>query len=1144
MHGLAVLASLGTALGESAVARELQGCEQTDKVTLQLKWLVQAQFMGYLAGREIGGPFGNIYKKNCVLCPVRAGDPLIDPAVEILDGFSDVGVVAGSSFLAHVANGEPLTCVGALHHSNGMVLVAFKDFCGRDDGSCTLADLQGKTVGLSRDAMVPVKKLFSDNGIEATIVPKFFGVAQLLDGTWEAAGLMQFNEVGLVLQSVNPKTGYLYTMDDLLIWDGLSPTVDEVLVVRNDILEQKAPQIQRFLAAQAKAWHYCKHHEEECVAMLPNPDQAQQRFMLREIHRMMYPKPEGFGHYSEDKYWVNAQTLLEAGAISELPATFAVNNSLMDAAVAELKQDPEYADIDGLEWDEPVLEFCARKGEALRSICTGFEATACRAGFAPVGHGECAPCPAGTYAPLEDKGNVCELCPPGESSEAGSAECTPCSEGHFAAEAGGLCQQCPPGEYADTFGSSSCTLCPAGSQSAEAGAAACSVCPRGTYAAVPGTPECSLCSDVFADSTTLVAGARHATDCTCAQGKFWNRRDDECADCPPGSFCPGGLLLPVVYSGTYGDYVGGVEDDEALVAAKMSGEYKGGRGFYELAVYSCASDALCPGGAEVFEVGYGASPEARKEVRLPPNQGAACAEHRESLACARCTDGWYGTVECLECDGAGLGGGVALMVVFPAFMVVAYRLTANQSTQRVQTAFIFVATFGIFAFFMQTVAVLDTLSLNWPASMDWLFEFGRLILFDLSGVSFSCMTGQRFATQYWTSILIPMYLVFSAAVGLGVTNVLPVPEGWKMEFNKTFSLLGMIFTALYITLVKIVMAYFECVENPAAEQTLAKFRDVICGTAEHTAALPAMGIGLLLYVVGFYLAFAKAAYEAPQHWMDVGFRERWKFMLTRWRPAVFYWGCCMMTRNLLVAFAGVVSTEPRAQLVYIVTVVVAASVFTAVWQPWRERVLNHYDVGTSVVLCLIGVFGIVFVSLQDEMRTNARFGLEAAVRSQQGLYDSFGSGLLVLISVLCMSFGALLIWCVAMLMPSAMARNVQKQDAICKALASKLDAALGSPNFREQAARVIFESTGYDRSGLENFLDQVAADQKTPMSGTTDSISIKKAKTAQSGGAPRPMVPENSLLGVKAPEKKPSPYASSSDATSGQAADPPALVSA
>jgi len=127
--------------------------------------------------------------------------------------------------------------------------------------------------------------------------------------------------------------------------------------------------------------------------------------------------------------------------------------------------------------------------------------------------------------------------------------------------------------------------------------------------------------------------------------------------------------------------------------------------------------------------------------------------------------------------------------------------------------------------------------------------------------------------------------------------------------------------------------------------------------------------------------------------------------------------------------------------------------------------------------------------------------------------------LLALITVMCLSFGGLLIWCIAMMTPGGIQRSVKEQESACNALVNKLETALGSVDFKDQATRVIFESTGYDRLGLDNFLTQVAADQKTHASGATDTISIMKAKQVQSGDMPKSALAENTLL-RNAPDEK------------------------
>jgi hypothetical protein len=400
------------------------------------------------------------------------------------------------------------------------------------------------------------------------------------------------------------------------------------------------------------------------------------------------------------------------------------------------------------------------------------------------------------------------------------------------------------------------------------------------------------------------------------------------------------------------------------------------------------------------------------------------------------------------------------------------------------------------AFFMQTIAVFSSFDIQWPVELKWLFDISAIFMFDLNGVSVACFHGPGFEGKYWATIVVPLFVILATGVSFGATKVLPVSEAWKMLPNHTFSMLGMLLTALYITLVKVVVAYWECVDNPAADATLAKFRDVVCGSEVHNKVLPAMAIGLIFYVVGFYAFIMHAAYMAPKHWMNVNFRERWKFMLTRWRPDAYYWGTVVMSRNLLVAFAGLVSDQARVQLVFVVVVVVVTFSFTGAYQPWRATMLNHFDVASSIVLTFIGVFGVVFVSITREIQVSQQNGLPT--ESQENDQASFAMVLSVCIALFLFLFGSLVCWCLSMVMPSNMQKQAEQHEKTCQQLTGQLNEKLSMASFRDEAARLIHESTAYDRNGLKNFLDKINADQTSHKSGTTDTISINKAKEHKS----------------------------------------------
>jgi len=677
---------------------------------------------------------------------------------------------------------------------------------------------------------------------------------------------------------------------------------------------------------------------------------------------------------------------------------------------------------------------------------------------------------------------------------------------------------------------SACEPCNAGFVPNEA-RTACMQCVHGSFSTV-GSATCDLCDpDGSTGFTTLTTGADSASACTCKEGTFWNVRDDKCEPCRDESYCAGGLHLPVARKGKYGRYMGSVADMANARGLKLNGvfdkdsatewpvgcgkdgvacEFQGGPwsgAFYDVEVFNCGSYANCPGEDMTFGfVDYGLNPVKESGLRVgypePPASHAgstACPPKRSGIACAVCEDGTYGTSgDCMDCSGAAGGVNALIVIIFPFAMLALYRVTTNAGTARLQSAFVLVSTCGMAAFFMQTIAVLDTFAFNWPDELSWLFDISRVFMFDLGGLSLSCMHGNRFAAKYWASILIPCFVCLMTAVGYVISKALPLPEPWKMQPNQTFSMLGMFMSALYITLVKVVLAYFECPGNPAGPDTLAKYKNIVCGEDEHTEGMVPMILGLLVYVLGFYLTFCWAAYRAPSLWTNVGYRERWKFMLTRWRPDTYFWGTALITRNLLVAFAGVLSDEPRVQLSWVCLVVLVYLSLTAVMQPWRAPALNHYDVASCILLCFIGILGLIFVSVDEEIAFAVRLQAFNTVDRKESMKSAFAQALTIMISLFMALFFLLLGWSVTGMLPSFQEKYAVQHREKCDKSFSLLQQCVHKKDFETDAKRLIDESTEYDRAGLMNFLKKVAADPTSQASGTTDTIMINKIKNGTS----------------------------------------------
>jgi uncharacterized membrane protein len=338
-----------------------------------------------------------------------------------------------------------------------------------------------------------------------------------------------------------------------------------------------------------------------------------------------------------------------------------------------------------------------------------------------------------------------------------------------------------------------------------------------------------------------------------------------------------------------------------------------------------------------------------------------------------------------------------------------------------------------------------------------------------------------------------LIIIVMTAAAAGLSRVLPRGVQWVMEFNHVFSMLGVVFTALYVTLVKVVATYYECRPNPNGDDTLLKFRDVTCGGEEHTKGLPAMVVGLVFYLIGFYCVFLNACYNASSYWGDVGFRERWRFMFQRWRPSTYYWGCVVITRNMLVALVGVMSSEARVQLLIVVIIVMLVTCCTANSHPWRADALNIYDVSSSYVLALVGIFGLIFLSLRVEETMNERHDKLDEAKAVADDLSTFGTFLAVLICIFIAMFFMIITWCFAMFMPSYRNATAKKVNEDKRAFVELVMTQAKDPDLKRKMENLVAELTMYDQRSAEHlFLMLEAQGGESKASADTIMMGMRK----------------------------------------------------
>ena len=118
---VAAVAALA-ALAAAGIATAGSTGTQLTKVTLQSKWVVQAQFAGYYAAQAKG-----YYKQAGLDVTIKAGGPDIIPEQVVLGRQAEFGINWLPSLLAQRDTGNDLVNIGQVYSRSGTTEVTFKD---------------------------------------------------------------------------------------------------------------------------------------------------------------------------------------------------------------------------------------------------------------------------------------------------------------------------------------------------------------------------------------------------------------------------------------------------------------------------------------------------------------------------------------------------------------------------------------------------------------------------------------------------------------------------------------------------------------------------------------------------------------------------------------------------------------------------------------------------------------------------------------------------------------------------------------------------------------------------------------------------------------------------------------------------------
>ncbi|SHI93850.1 NitT/TauT family transport system substrate-binding protein [Palleronia salina] len=305
-----------------------------DEVTLQLKWVTQAQFAGYYVAEDQG-----FYDEESLDVTILPGGPDIAPPQVLAGGGADVMVDWMPSALSAREKGLPIVNIAQPFKTSGLMLT-----CWKDTGITGPEDFRGRTIGvwffgneypfLSWMSQEGIPTDASDDGI--TVLKQGFNVDPLLQRQADCISTMTYNEYGQVLDAgVGEDELVNFKYED----QGVA-TLEDGLYVLEENLEDPAfvDKMERFVRASMKGWKWAEENPEDAAMIVLDNDEtgaqteSHQIRMMQEIAKLTAGSN---GALAEEDYRRTVDTLLAGGSdpvISKEPEG-AWTHEITDAAL-------------------------------------------------------------------------------------------------------------------------------------------------------------------------------------------------------------------------------------------------------------------------------------------------------------------------------------------------------------------------------------------------------------------------------------------------------------------------------------------------------------------------------------------------------------------------------------------------------------------------------------------------------------------------------------------------------------------------------------------------------------------------------------------------------------------------------------------
>lgn len=301
-----------------------------DQITVQIKWVHQAQSAGFYAALEQG-----FFADENLQVTLLEGGPGVDPIAMLTSGQADFAVASPHTLFMAIDSGAELKAIATIFQISPVVFVSMPQ-----SAITRPHDFVGNTIAVVgvQELEIQLQAMLDFLGLDAgavTLVPHSYGYDQLVSGQvdvqafYTTSGLPRLQEAGYQVNLIYPGDYGVHHTGDCIVTSA-------------SLLEQDPALALRFLRAFSRGWRYATEQQDQALQATMRyaleQDLELQRSMLTAAIPLISTGRQKIGEIDPQAWQALHDALLDQGFISRsIPLNMVIDPALIERAASECR---------------------------------------------------------------------------------------------------------------------------------------------------------------------------------------------------------------------------------------------------------------------------------------------------------------------------------------------------------------------------------------------------------------------------------------------------------------------------------------------------------------------------------------------------------------------------------------------------------------------------------------------------------------------------------------------------------------------------------------------------------------------------------------------------------------------------------------